>query len=54
MWELERGGVWNSWESVGHPASVLVSHPTIMNDKKGWWSAYAVSLVLLLFRNTTV
>ena len=43
MWELERGGEWNSWKYVGRPASALVSHPTIMNDEKGWWAAYAVS-----------
>lgn len=43
MWELERGGVWNSWKYVGRPASALVSHPTIVNDDKGWWAAYAVS-----------
>lgn len=49
MWELERGGVWNSWKYVGYPASALVSHATIMNDDKGWWVAYAVSL--FLFRN---
>jgi len=45
MWELERGGVWNSWKYVGYPASALVSHATIMNDDKGWWVAYAVSKV---------
>ncbi|KAJ7379805.1 hypothetical protein OS493_012552 [Desmophyllum pertusum] len=43
MWELERGGVWNSWEFVGRPASAIASHPTIMNDDKGWWAAYALS-----------
>ncbi|KAL9952296.1 hypothetical protein ACROYT_G039531 [Oculina patagonica] len=42
MWELARGGVWNSWEHVG-AASDIASHPTIMNDDKGWWVAYALS-----------
>lgn len=52
MWELECGGVWNPWEYVGHPASAITSHPTIVNDDKGWWAAYAVSLVTCTFSNT--
>lgn len=43
MWELERGAKWNSWQYVVHPLSALTSHPTITNDDKGWWAAYALS-----------
>lgn len=43
MWELERGGVWNSWERVPAAGAAIASHPTIMNDEKGWWAAYALS-----------
>ena len=44
MWELERGGVWNSWEQVMASGSAIASHVNIMNDEKGWWAAFAVSL----------
>lgn len=47
MWELERGGVWNPWENVPAPGAAIASHPTIVNDEKGWWAAHAVSSVLL-------
>ena len=49
MWQLQRHGVWNSWEFVGRPTSgALIGHPTIMNDNKGWWAAFAVSTKTLL------
>ena len=44
MWELERGGVWNSWEQVVASGSAIASHVSITNDEKGWWAAFAVSL----------
>lgn len=43
MWQLERSGVWNSWEQVTASGSSIVSHVTIKNDEKGWWAAYALS-----------
>ena len=50
MWELERGGVWNSWVQVPVTGSAIASHVTIMNDEKGWWAAYAVSLIVMSAR----
>lgn len=47
MWQIERSGVWNSWEHVTASGSSIVSHVTIKNDEKGWWAAYAVSSALL-------
>ena len=44
MWQLERGGVWNSWKQVTPTQTTkIASHVFIRNDKKGWWTAYAVS-----------
>lgn len=54
MWELERGGVWNSWERVPAAGAAIASHPTIMNDEKGWWAAYAVSSALSVLSVTDV
>lgn len=44
VWQLERGGVWNSWKQVTPTQMTkIASHVYIRNDKKGWWTAYAVS-----------
>lgn len=47
MWELERGGVWNLWKYVGRFVLVLVSYFIIVNDDKGWWVVYVVSIFCL-------
>lgn len=43
MWQLERGGVWNSWKQITPTqTTTIASHVNIRNDKKGWWTAYAL------------
>ncbi|XP_078587296.1 uncharacterized protein LOC144868672 [Branchiostoma floridae x Branchiostoma japonicum] len=45
-WQLERGGRWHGWDTVGQPANgTAASLPTIIQDDEygGWWEVFVIN-----------
>ncbi|XP_078668696.1 uncharacterized protein LOC144910018 isoform X1 [Branchiostoma floridae x Branchiostoma belcheri] len=46
VWQSERGGRWQGWETVGRPANgTAASLPTIHQDEEygGWWEVFVIN-----------
>ncbi|CAH1258498.1 Hypp2019 [Branchiostoma lanceolatum] len=46
VWQLERGGRWHGWDTVGRPANgSAASLPTILQDEEygGWWEVFVIN-----------